>query len=522
MPQLVPVDHDPFAAPATQPQDYLSKMVEAQGADPGAMVGEGQPKLVPVDYDPFAQDQQTMPELPKKDISMLESGVRGAVHGGSMGFGDEAMGWLGSVGARVMRPDLFKDESFVDTYRQGRDIARGQEQDARQANPWTYGLSEVGGGIMTGAKMPLPKVSQGATAAGRIANAAAGGATAGGVYGFGDSNADITKGEFGKAAMDTATSAGIGALTGTLLQGGLEKYAKSRVPTPKSDEIKDMATQAYKTAEAKGGYLSDKFTNRFIDKTAEVLPQTEAGKIVAGENDVSKLVERLQGLKGRKLSLSEAQEIDETLGDIIDGMFESGRLTKQGKKVLDIQSEFRNMIDNASSMDIIGGREGFDALKEGRKLWSTSARMRDIEKIIARAEMTDNPATAIKTGFRTLSMNPKRMRGFSPEERKLIEKAAKSGIVSDGLRTFGSRLLPIITLGAGGGVGDAVLAKGAQMASHGAATKMQFGKANRVAEEIAKSLRPPVQAPQLINAGPQIRRLTSLDAILANQAGVRP
>lgn len=476
----------------------------------------------------FAPQKQ---EMPKKDVSALESGVRGYVQGGSLGFGDEIMGGLASGGLKLAAeaqhlagyipgvgeesfgiPKEFEDRSIVDMYREGRGIAREQEKAAREANPWTYGLSEVGGGVITGAKLPLPQPLSNAKTGGRVLNAMAAGGAGGGAYGLGASEADLTKGEVGQAVLDTGKSAVIGAAAGGFLQGVAEKFARSKIATPRSDEIKSVASQAYKDAEEKGGMLTEKFTNSFIRKALANRPQTQAGRIVKGDDEVTKLLGRLTNLRNQKLSLRAAQEIDEALGDMVDGLIKEGRVTKEGKRILDLQTTFRNMIDNAPEGVIAGGKEGFSSLKEARRLWSASAKMRDIEKIVTRAEMMQVPATGIKTGFRTLYNNPKRMRGFSEAERKLIKKAAETGKVGDLLNTMGSRLVGIVTLGAGGGP----LASGAaylgSAGARSAAGKLQVGKADRVAAEIAKNAlgKPQITAPQAANYGRIIMSKTGM------------
>ena len=122
------------------------------------------------------------------------------------------------------------------------------------------------------------------------------------------------------------------------------------------------------------------------------------------------------------------------------------KLSKEGMQMLDIQTKFRDMINKADETQILGGKEGFDALKQARKLWATSRQMSDIDRIVQRAELSEQPATAIKSGFRTMLSNPNRMRGYSPEVKKAIKDAATTGAVTDLIRTFGSRLLPLLNL----------------------------------------------------------------------------
>ena len=143
------------------------------------------------------------------------------------------------------------------------------------------------------------------------------------------------------------------------------------------------------------------------------------------------------------------------------------------------------MIKDAPASSIGGGKEGFELVNQGRKLWSTSAKLSDIERIIQRAELMDNPAQGLKSGFRTMLNNPNRLRGFSKEERKAIRNAAESGVVTDLFRTFGSRLIPIATTATGGGIGSTALATAGTIASRDSATRLQLGKANVLADLIA-------------------------------------
>jgi len=257
---------------------------------------------------------------------------------------------------------------------------------------------------------------------------------------------------------------------------------------PNAERLAKYAHSAYDVADESGGMLHAGATNKFIDNIQSLKPQTAEGSLVSGTSPFTDLVDRISALKDKPISLRGAQEIDEHLSDVIDGLYDAGRLTKQGKKVIDIQSAFRDMIDSAGPQDLVAGdKSGFDAWKQGQQLWSSSRKLSDIERIITRAEMTDNPATSIKTGFRTLYNNPSRMRGFSTDEKQLIKKAAESGITTDLLRTFGSRLTPIITTATGGGLGADALSAGASMAARNLATKSQVSRASKVADMIARN-----------------------------------
>jgi len=272
--------------------------------------------------------------------------------------------------------------------------------------------------------------------------------------------------------------------TGEAIKGGVRKVT-TKAPVVTSDDISLLAADAYKRAEDLGGTLTPEFTNKFIADVEALRPQTAIGREFAGDTPFTRAVERIQTAKDRSISLQAAQEIDESLGDLVDSALDVGRPTKQSRKILDVQTAFREGIEKAGPGMITGGREGFAALKEGRRLWSASRRLADVEQILARAELAQNPATAIKTGFRTLVSNPKRLRGFTKREVALMRKAAKSGIISDTFRAIlGSRLLPIISTSTAG-LGAGAVATITGVGARSAAERGAISRAARVSREIS-------------------------------------
>lgn len=280
------------------------------------------------------------------------------------------------------------------------------------------------------------------------------------------------------------------------IQGGVSRggsaLAQKVLPDPKtlsSEEIKKTASRLFKRADEKGGVLKTDVTNQFVDDVLDEIPQTDLGKAVIGENPVSKLTERIEFLRNRPMTLQAAQEIDEALGDLAYGSMNpvTGQIDKQGLKFLNVQSKFRNAIENAPEELVVGGKEGFDALKDARKYWATSLRLADVEKAIQKGLGTEQPQTGIKNAFKTL-LNSKKIRNYSPSEVQAIKQAAQKGVLTDVLGTFGSRLNPQLTgIGVGLAAQDTsmgVLAFGAQAVGAGvarnAATKLQLARAKQV------------------------------------------
>lgn len=290
-----------------------------------------------------------------------------------------------------------------------------------------------------------------------------------------------------------ATEAPVGAVVAK----GAEKAVKSTLAARRaakaekslvSSDIKAMSTNAYKEAAEKGGVLNEEWTNSFIDELQIHKPRPIGGKVFTSEQ--KKLMDSIseyEGLRDTRLSLEDIQNLDETLGDKVTLNPQTGRPDKAGFKILELQDKLREMVLNAPEAQVLGEKSGFEALDKARKLWSASRASEDIERIIERASMMDNEATAMKTGFRTLSMNKSRMSGYTPEEQALIKKAAKGQPVADLLRTtIGSRLISTVGGFAGGGLTGAAAGAAAGMAARGGASALQLRKAQKILGEINK------------------------------------
>jgi hypothetical protein len=224
---------------------------------------------------------------------------------------------------------------------------------------------------------------------------------------------------------------------------------------------KQIASGYYQKADAVGGVLTPEFANRFVDEAEQIAPQTNEGKIVLGNSPVTNLIDRIQGLRDQPISLQGAQEIDEGLGNLISNEFGPAGLSKEGKNLFDLQTTFRDMIMHAGPEDIEGGTEGFQALQQGRSVWAQAMKMGDLQRIMDRAALTDNPATGIKSGLRVLLSNPDRARGYSPQEIAALRSAADRGVLGGALHVFGSRLIPVgagIAGEAAGGLAGAIVA----------------------------------------------------------------
>lgn len=160
------------------------------------------------------------------NISMAESGLRGAAQGVSFGFADEIVGGAKSIvddisqlftgEANGPKPKydengiLLNQDELLGSYQKHRDEYRQADERAREANPSTFLAGEVGGGIASSLLPGGALLNAGKGA--KLGTVMAKGAAQGGLYGAGSSNADNAQDLLIDASMGTALGAGGSAL----------------------------------------------------------------------------------------------------------------------------------------------------------------------------------------------------------------------------------------------------------------------------------------------------------------------
>ena len=283
--------------------------------------------------------------------SQLESAARGAGQGLTMGFMDELLATLGTSGASpsqvVAEPQkaIETEKQMMKDYESNLQDERLRDQAAREANPYTYGTSEIVSGIVPGL------VSGGGAAAANLGknltkeavkdwskvslkeaakNAAKLGAKYGAVSGAGYSEADDLEG----LATDVAIGAGSGAALGAGLPvagRGLKKAADTAGAglkgiakrLPSADTIAD----SFKYGK-KGRALDEDVILEDIKKVGtELLDNIESDK---SANNIKAVKEKLTKL-GYKVNTKEA--VEDAIRDI-KNITEGSLLDVKNKDIL--------------------------------------------------------------------------------------------------------------------------------------------------------------------------------------------
>lgn len=284
-------------------------------------------------------------------------------------------------------------------------------------------------------------------------------------------------GAVGNMAMSIPAVGGakVAAETAVDLGKSAGRTLKSKIPPPSikmnSGDIGDMAGQAFQVADHFDAQFSPAFSQKYIQELSNAMPQNAWGQATVGDNEIARLVERFKDVKD-PMTVQSIKEMTEGYNKKISDSIVNGKMDSDGQDLLTAKSLLEDMAKNEPAQNLIGGKEGVDALFDAKNLWHQKSRLDLIEQIEKKAAIADNSASVRKRAYARLLMNQKYMNGFknNPEMVKQIEKAAQTGAVVDILRESGSRLgATIIGAGAGGAFAGPVGAIAGAALGHGAA-----------------------------------------------------
>lgn len=341
----------------------------------------------------------------------------------------------------------------------------------------------VGGGILSsttsGALQPVSGENADARNMQRLKNTGMG--FAGGVLAKGA--APVIEGAINKGSRLVSKGLDYVSDSVPMAKGAADAMRGATPQLPKTgEELKKLTTQAYNKAAQTGGQLPANVTDNFISDLESLRPKLIAGKVLPSEGKaLNDIIDEYAPLKGSALSFDDVKALDQSFGDKITAALATGNKTV-ARSLQDVQAKFRGVIDDAA--------QGLPQLAEARKMAAAQFKMADIENIMKRAEMSDNPATALRTGFKNLYNNAKKSRGYTKQELALIKEAASTSLPAEGLRMLGSRLGAIISLGSGGGAAQTAATAVGGAAARKALEGNQMAKGNKVLEAISNRVMP--------------------------------
>lgn len=265
---------------------------------------------------------------------------------------------------------------------------------------------------------------------------------------------------------------------------GVGKYAGDTLSQlfpgeiPKAADLQDKAQQLYKQAEQAGGYVPSKYVNAWLD---EVKSTVNTASSKAKVNPLSYLVDNLEQYRGKMMSYGELQKLDQDLGEMAHSEFvnSKGSMGAYGKGIDQINDILLKHVDSVPAGALPGGQISDQA----KQVWMQSAKLRQVEKIIDRADLGLNKATSIRSGATTLLKNAKQTTAWSAEEKDALKQVATQGNLAGIAHLIGSRLNPIVWAAHSGPAGAAG-AYAASEVGRGLAGAAQMAKAQQLSRVI--------------------------------------
>lgn len=273
-------------------------------------------------------------------------------------------------------------------------------------------------------------------------------------------------------------------------------------PPPTTEALRDASQRAYDAARNAGVAVNSGRVGQLVTDLGQTLRREGFDEVL--HPAAARALTRLE----QAASSGAPQSLDEI--DILRRVInEAGKSTSPSERRIAgiMVDNLDNWVAGLGPRDVTQGAanvgQATAALNEARNLWGRARRGEIIEDLIDRAQTRASQFTgsglenALRTEFRQLAMNEKRMRGFSDAERQAIEAVSRGGPVINIMRGLG-KLAPtgVVStalggsIGAGAGsiagpIGSAVGAVAAPVigaAARGTATRMTMNAAQRAAE----------------------------------------
>lgn len=377
-------------------------------------------------------------------LSTLRDATTGAA-GIGIPFADEMLGGLRTpieaVSGAITGEDSGKSilDRIKDSYERGLSKERKVVKDAEANSPVATTVGSIAGGMATAGQARrggLTLLNAAKPTIGSMALRGGGeGAAYGGAYGFGAGEGTedrLVKGGVG-AGIGAATGGGLGAISGKMAQNVANKTI------PNSPQLKAAANAAYKEADQAGLVISPQSFSDKVDDIAVMLRNEGLDKTIHPKATAALV--RLTEAQGGSPALS---EID-TLRRVVRSAGASQDASE--RRLASMMTEkLDDWVNNLKPADVVSGDalKATSALNKGRDLWQRMRKTEMIDDAVKRATNRaastgsgGNLDNAIRQNIRAILDNPKKARGFTQQEREMMEKVVKGGSMQNLARWVG-------------------------------------------------------------------------------------
>lgn len=364
------------------------------------------------------------------------------------GFGDEVSARLNAMTGYDANTGTYGN--WGTTYGDQLQAVRGQEREFREDHPVVSTAAEVGGGLLGPAKVGTGFIRNGTTGLARIGRSGLLGGAAAAGYGFGEGEGGV-----GNRGERAALSAPLGAVGGAAIGGLGEGFSSAigalrsrRMPSdtlPAIEGLKAEAGALYEAARQSGAVVPESTVKGMASNIGTKLKAEGFDKMLHPR--VNAVLQRLSSEGGDK-SLADLEILRRVAAGAANSIEPDER--RLASMVLD-------GIDDA--VESMGGDAA--PLKAAREVWSRMRRMETIETAIEKAALQDDFASGLRSQFKVLLRNPRRLRGFAEADITAMRAIAKGEGGAALLSGLGRRLSPSsitgLALTGGAGFGGAGL-----------------------------------------------------------------
>jgi hypothetical protein len=296
---------------------------------------------------------------------------------------------------------------------------------------------------------------------------------------------------------------GVERAVGASLGGLRESVSKA----PSMDELREIGKAAYQTADDSGLVIHPGSFKNFVGRIEGITKQAGIDKDIHPKAFAAVRRMKEAAESGDPIALKDFEILRRVVGGARGSIEADERRIGQL-----ISGELDDYIARLGDADIIAGdrKTAAEALNLARDVWTRLSKGNVIQDAVEKAGVRAGQFSgsgfenALRTQFRQIAMNPKRMRGFSPDEQEAIKKVAMGGPMDNAFRMLG-KLAPTgivsATLGGsaayamGGPVGTAA-AWLAGTAGRKLATESTKRNVTNVDEMVRMGMPSPKEAPE--------------------------
>lgn len=246
-------------------------------------------------------------------------------------------------------------------------------------------------------------------------------------------------------------------------RAGRAANAPVPAPIPTVAQLKEQAAALYKVVDDSGITISNASATRAVNAIEQAMQKRGIRKKLTPDTRTA-LDEIIKDAKAGDITLAKSEELRQVINQAKGALKPADAAAAQ--KLGDLWDDF---IETLKPSDIAGpGAANVDQVKQyllsARNLWSRARKSDEVQELLRKAEINVQSqqgnislSQAIRTQFRQLATNSRRLKRFTPEERQFITRVATGDSLERAARTLG-KFAPNQTMT---GLGELALAGGA-------------------------------------------------------------